>query len=1206
MNTLFDSAETWLSSVAGLSWKGALFALAVALVVVLLRRQFSPGWRHALWLLVLLRFALPDMGESRWSMMGWFESEKVEARAVVEATQVAASDSGVLQAMEPQEDEAALTAISVVPEPAHSSTSLNPLTLEQRLTLGWLVGVVVMLGAMQALHLRLLRRLRADGTPPSSRVAGILNEAGTLAGLTRAPQVCVTGAVRAPALFGVLRPVILLPRDVAESYDAAALKLIFLHEIAHLQRRDLWTQVLASLILAVHWFNPLAWWAGRRLRVEAEMAADAQALKYTDAGEAHRFGTVLLDFANRAVAGWLLWCASATLLGISENKHDLKRRIEALKDVASRRRTRWGIGLLAFALLSVTGLTKTPAETKPAVAAAPPAGTAAAEPGLVTGVVVDDHGKPVAGASCSLRIGDDSDPEVRKAVSDAQGRFRFESVPESAVLQLRALHSDYVSPREPQPKFSSQDQKEHRLVLARATSWLTGTVTQKSDGQPVPNAAVYTSVAYDNFLAFPLQGRAKARTDAAGRFRVVKTTFDKEKGFLLVDAPGMALQPVAITWKEGGQTVDQTLELEKLLTGRVVDAEGKPVQGASASVCGRFYSDFINPIKSPETGYYSMGSGYWMGEPATDAQGAFSSRVLVLGEEYGQWLVVQHPVEGIQYARLRDWKPGDTLKLERWASAQGTLVDSEGKPVPDTEIRFNASRRETDANGNTLFSLDIRATAKTDAQGRYQVDRITPQASSEYVTVNGKIVSLRRGTFAPGEKKTVDIRIPAPRAAVPPVPAEKMRQIKGRLILPGDRSAMSEAYRVYVSFTPLGKDGLNDQPEVDDGGRFETKDLPADDYLCTVWVSPKDSKLMSARNGGLSLAFKLEPDTARKPLDLGEFKLEESDFAFRPTGPSGPAPWQTMKLNAEVEEAAAYATWVASNGRGPGPEQKFTDGHAAGEGSLDSNHRFLVRATKADGSKYFSAAQVAAEDEKAVFEKKVRLMPSVAVKGRVRPLPEGYDGRGWIIASVSVRAEMKLGVIKKGTVPLAYWYAWAPVARDGKFEFPALPRGSLTLDGFGNGWSTAMPGLASSAGSVSVKMAGQSSPIEVTLDTLPCIERRVRLLRPDGSPAAGAALSLLTRGNTASLALTTRGHAVESGDADAYASYKKRPIPGHSVPADAEGNATLRNQPDQSYGSTLCEVKWTDPQTKKAHVERVKIDHQARSPQEIRLTGKSQ
>ena len=297
MNTLLDSADMWLPRIAGLSWKGALFALAVALIVVLLRRQISPGWRHALWLLVLLRFALPDMGESRWSMMGRFGSDAVETSAVQEAAEVSGPVEVLPELSKELESEAQVSvpALDVPTAVTHQSW-----TLEQKLTLGWLAGMLAMLGAMLTLHLRLLRRLRADGVPPSSRVVSILREAGELAGLRRVPQVCVTGAVRAPALFGVLRPVILLPQDVAESYDAAALKLIFLHEIAHLQRRDLWTQVLASLILAVHWFNPLAWWAGRRLRVEAEMAADALALKYTDAGEAHRFGTVLLDFANRA------------------------------------------------------------------------------------------------------------------------------------------------------------------------------------------------------------------------------------------------------------------------------------------------------------------------------------------------------------------------------------------------------------------------------------------------------------------------------------------------------------------------------------------------------------------------------------------------------------------------------------------------------------------------------------------------------------------------------------------------------------------------------------------------------------------------------------------------------------------------------------------------------------------------------------------
>lgn len=359
MNSLLESAEVWFRDITVLSSKGTLFALIVGLLLVLLRRQLSPGWRHVLWLLVLLRFTLPDMGESRLSMARFFEMPAVEAQQV-ETAGMPVQMAYVEVFLPPEE---------TLPPVMEDSLGIHvisvpPWTLWQKLTLAWLTGAVIMLGAMLTLHVRLLRRVCAEGETAPSRVQALLQEACDLAKVRQMPRMRITDAVRAPALFGVWRPMILLPRQVTAECDSASLKLILLHEIAHLQRRDLWTQIIASLILVVQWFNPLVWWAGRKLRMEAEMAADARALRYTDAAEAHRFGSMLLGFANRAMAGWLLWLSSATLLGISENKHDLKRRIEALKDVTGRGRTRWMIGFMAFALLSVTGLTKTPAERR--------------------------------------------------------------------------------------------------------------------------------------------------------------------------------------------------------------------------------------------------------------------------------------------------------------------------------------------------------------------------------------------------------------------------------------------------------------------------------------------------------------------------------------------------------------------------------------------------------------------------------------------------------------------------------------------------------------------------------------------------------------------------------------------------------------------------------------------------------------------------
>ena len=80
-----------------------------------------------------------------------------------------------------------------------------------------------------------------------------------------------------PMTWGVWRPLILLPNG-AESWTEECLKMVILHELAHVKRRDFVTQVLARMACALHWFNPLAWLASARLRAEQEQACDDLAL----------------------------------------------------------------------------------------------------------------------------------------------------------------------------------------------------------------------------------------------------------------------------------------------------------------------------------------------------------------------------------------------------------------------------------------------------------------------------------------------------------------------------------------------------------------------------------------------------------------------------------------------------------------------------------------------------------------------------------------------------------------------------------------------------------------------------------------------------------------------------------------------------------------------------------------------------------------
>jgi bla regulator protein blaR1 len=77
-----------------------------------------------------------------------------------------------------------------------------------------------------------------------------------------------------PGVFGILRPVLLLPEDIAERLDRAQLQAILAHEFCHVRRRDNLTSAIHMAVQAVFWFHPLVWWIGVRLIEERERSCD--------------------------------------------------------------------------------------------------------------------------------------------------------------------------------------------------------------------------------------------------------------------------------------------------------------------------------------------------------------------------------------------------------------------------------------------------------------------------------------------------------------------------------------------------------------------------------------------------------------------------------------------------------------------------------------------------------------------------------------------------------------------------------------------------------------------------------------------------------------------------------------------------------------------------------------------------------------------
>lgn len=98
-----------------------------------------------------------------------------------------------------------------------------------------------------------------------------------------------------PWVAGLFRPVIYLPVS-SRDWSEETMRMVLLHELGHVARRDLWTNLTAHLACLAYWFNPLVWWLRRRLMAQCEFACDEKVLS-VGADPAH-YAHALCDVAE--------------------------------------------------------------------------------------------------------------------------------------------------------------------------------------------------------------------------------------------------------------------------------------------------------------------------------------------------------------------------------------------------------------------------------------------------------------------------------------------------------------------------------------------------------------------------------------------------------------------------------------------------------------------------------------------------------------------------------------------------------------------------------------------------------------------------------------------------------------------------------------------------------------------------------------------
>ncbi len=310
MEILSRLAHFWWLWMSSMLWQASLLVVIVGSIDILIRRWVWPQVRYTLWLLIFIKLLIPP----GWSIptgiiTGVMPSTREYLGSRWESTfpgPAGASGAGTGAA---ETGERVTLPGRPAGEPGPAAPDIAQSEVQDRRAgqfpvqvalMGiWLAGIAIY-AILLTVRMRKLKRWHREQVERKTIPAwfhDILVDTGKRLGIERLPAIVFSNEAVTPAVYGVFRPVLLLPTRYSETLSKEEADDIIMHELAHIKRGDLWVHGATIFLQIVYWFNPLLLWASRQVKHIREICCDITIAGYLK-GKTDRYRKTLLDTAR--------------------------------------------------------------------------------------------------------------------------------------------------------------------------------------------------------------------------------------------------------------------------------------------------------------------------------------------------------------------------------------------------------------------------------------------------------------------------------------------------------------------------------------------------------------------------------------------------------------------------------------------------------------------------------------------------------------------------------------------------------------------------------------------------------------------------------------------------------------------------------------------------------------------------------------------
>lgn len=282
----------FFNTLLSLSFSGSIVAITLLIIRIFGKDRLSKSWQYYIWLVVLLRITLPvtfnlNIVDSLFQKPGEFT---------------------------PQFNIHLLLRTNIGVE----------VGLSRNLWILWGCGFFIMI-TMRFYQLYIFNKtIKTNSTLVADKtILNVFNQCLLEMKIERNIAVYKSDFVMTPMLVGIINPIILLPVWLSNENE---LHYVFIHELVHYKRKDLWYKWFVQFLLCTHWFNPFIHFIAHRIDRDCELSCDEAVIGNLDIQEIKEYGATIIEIANLSRGPVEILAAT-----MCDEKKIIKERLRAIK-----------------------------------------------------------------------------------------------------------------------------------------------------------------------------------------------------------------------------------------------------------------------------------------------------------------------------------------------------------------------------------------------------------------------------------------------------------------------------------------------------------------------------------------------------------------------------------------------------------------------------------------------------------------------------------------------------------------------------------------------------------------------------------------------------------------------------------------------------------------------------------------------------------